>query len=130
MQAIAEKLNRLAELHAQREALDADKQGVIDEILGPEVKARLAEVEAEFAQKAEAVAENIAALEAEIKADVLAHGETVRAARLQAVWTRGRETWDAKGLSAYAEKNPEVLQFRKQGDPSVTIRRAAGAEAG
>jgi hypothetical protein len=130
MLAIAEKLNRLEELQAQREALDGEKQALMDEILGPELRARLAEVEAEFAQKREAVDGNIAALEAEIKADVLAHGETVRGARFQAVWNKGRESWDSKGLSAYAESNPDVLQFRKQGDPSVTIRRVGGGDRG
>jgi hypothetical protein len=129
MLSIAEKLNRLADFHAQREGMQADKQALIDKVLSPEIKARLAEIEAEFSSKGEAVEANIGTLEAEIKAEALAHGETVKASRLQAIWNKGRQSWDDKGLSAYAEKHPEVLQFRKQGEPSITIRRV-GKETG
>lgn len=129
MQGIIEKLNRLEEFHAQREALDTQKQGLIDQVLTPEVRARMAEIEAEFGQKAEALGANIEALEAEIKAGTLAHGATVKSGRFQAVWNKGRDTWDGKGLGAYAEAHPEVLEFRRQGEPSVTIRRV-GKDSG
>ncbi len=123
MLAIGEKLERLSDLYVQREALDGEKQKLVDQILPPEVKARLAEIEAEFGQKTEAANANIEALEAAIKADTLALGETVRGAAFQAVWNKGRQSWDSKGLTAYAEANPEVLQFRKEGEPTVTLRR-------
>lgn len=129
MLAIGEKLERLNDLHLQLEALDGEKQKLVDQILSPETKARLAEIEAEFAQKVEAASANIEALEAAIKADTLVLGETVRGAAFQAVWNKGRQTWDSKGLSTYAEANPEVLQFRKEGEPSVTLRRVSGKGA-
>lgn len=129
MKAILEKLNRLEEFHAQQEALGAQKEELIDQVLTPEIKARLAEIEAEFSQKAEGLASNLESLEAEIKAETLALGETVKGSRFQAVWTKGRESWDGKRLSAYAASHPEVLEFRKQGEPSVTIRRV-GKDAG
>lgn len=124
MQGITDKLSRLEEFHAQREALSGQKQDLIDQVLPPEVKARMGEIEAEFGQKAEALEANIEALEAEIKVETLAHGATVKGGRFQAVWNKGRDTWDGKGLGAYAESHPEVLTFRKQGEPTVTIRRA------
>ncbi len=129
MQGIVEKLNRLEEFHAQREALSTQKQALIDGVLTPEVRARMAEIEAEFGQKAEALGANIESLETEIKAETLAHGETVKSGRFQAVWNKGRDTWDGKGLGAYAAAHPEVLAFRRQGEPSVTIRRL-GKESG
>jgi len=68
-------------------------------------------------------------VEAAIKADTLALGETVRGAAFQAVWNKGRQSWDAKGLTTYAEANPEILQFRKEGEPSVTLRRVSAKGA-
>jgi len=128
MLSIAEKLERLSGLYAEREALEAQKQALIDQVLPAELRSRLNDIEAEFAQKAQAAASNIEALEASVKSETLAHGESVRAAGIQAVWNKGRQAWDSKGLAGYAEAHPDVLQFRKEGEPSVTIRRAAGKD--
>jgi hypothetical protein len=125
MISIAEKLDRLAKLYAEQEALGAQKKAFIDQVLPKEIRDRLNDIEAEFSQKAEAAAANIDALEAEVKAETLVHGESVRGPGIQAVWNKGRQTWDSKGLTSYGEAHPEVLQFRKEGDPSVTIRRAS-----
>jgi hypothetical protein len=129
MLSIAEMLNRLVGLYADRDSLEAQKQALIDQVLPPEIKSRLNDIEAEFVQKAEAAAANIESLESEVKAATLAHGESVRAAGIQAVWNKGRQSWDSKGLTGYGEAHPEILQFRKEGDPSVTIRRASGKES-
>jgi hypothetical protein len=91
---ISEKLDRMAEFQAQKDLLAIDKQTLIDQVLTTEVKARLAEIETEFDGRAEAVDANIAALEAEIKEDVLKHGATVRGAYMMAVWNKGRVAWD------------------------------------
>jgi hypothetical protein len=128
MLAIAEKLKRLSALYTEREALAAQKRALIDQVLTPEIKTRLEEIDAEFAEKDEGAAANIEALEGEIKQDTLALGETVKAAGFQAVWTKGRVTWDSKGLSAFSENHPEILQFRKEGEASVSIRRSQGRE--
>lgn len=128
MLSIAEKLHRLAKLFAERDGLGAQKQALIDQALPPEVKAHLDDIEAEFGQKAEAATANIESLEAEIKRETLGHGETVRASGIQAVWNKGRQTWDGKALASYGETHPEILQFRKEGEPSVTIRRASAKE--
>ena len=42
MLAIGEKLERLSDLYLQRDALDGEKQKLVDQILSPEVKAQLA----------------------------------------------------------------------------------------
>ena len=120
---VAGMLEQLSQLHAQREALEEEKQALIAKTLPPEIKARLEDIEAEFSEKDKAAGANIEALEESIKSATLAHGESVRSAGFQAVWNKGRQTWDSKGLSAYADSHPEVLQFRKEGEPSVTIRK-------
>jgi hypothetical protein len=123
---VAGMLDRLSDLYAQQEALEAEKQALILKTVPPEVKARLDDIEAEFAGKAQAASANIEELEGSIKTATLAHGESVRGAGFQAVWNKGRLTWDSKGLNAYADEHPEVLQYRKEGEPSVTIRKATG----
>lgn len=117
-----EKLNALYELKCALELSNMDKQKLIDSIYTPEIKQKLAEIDAEFATKNEVVNDKISALEAEIKADVVAGGETVKGDYLMAVYAKGRVSWDTKSLDGYAAAHPEVAQFRKVGDPSVSIR--------
>jgi len=125
---IAQKLERLSTLYTERDGLAAQKQKLIDQVLTPEIKKRLEEIEAEFAGKDEAAAAHIDTLEDEIKRDTLTFGESVKAAGFQAVWTKGRVTWDSRGLAGYGESHPELLKFRKEGEPSVSIRRLQGKE--
>jgi hypothetical protein len=120
---ITEKLDRLANFQAERDFLALHKQELIDQVLTPEIKARLEEIEMEFAQRVEAVDENISALEEEIKNDVIQHGTTVRGTFLRAVWNKGRVTWNTKAMDGYASTHPEILQFRKEGQPFVSIKK-------
>ena len=84
---------------------------------------RKAEIEAEFAGKAEAVDENIKKLTDDIKANIKLLGCSVKGERYQGVYVSGRVTWDPKSLDGYAVGHPEILHFRKEGEPSVSIRR-------
>lgn len=120
---VNEKLDQLANYQAEKDVLQLQKQELIDQILTAEIKARLDEIEAEFAPRVAAVEENIAALEEEIKADVLKNGETIRGTFLRAVWYRGRVSWDTKSMDEYALYHPEVIRFRRQGQPYVSITR-------
>jgi len=126
---IAQKLDQLSSLYSQIEALQAEKQKLIEEVIPPELRARLSDIEDEFAQREEAANESITALEARIKADTLSFGETVKASGFIAVWNKGRVSWDNKGLTGYAQSHAEILQFRKEGDPSATIRRVQAKDA-
>lgn len=123
---IARKLDRLAEYRAQRDLLDVQKNAAIDSVLTPEIRAKLAEINAEFEPDERAADESIAALELEVKADALAYGETVRGERVMAVWNRGRVSWDNAGLERYMEAHPEIKRFRRQGEPSISIKLRSG----
>lgn len=118
-----EKLNQLDEYQAQKALLDLDKQALIDAVYTPEIKKAIADIEAEFAIKSEAVDENIAKLTAEIKADVLTAGGTIKGEHMMAVWSKGRVSWDTKALDGVVALHPELAQFRKEGEPSVSIRK-------
>jgi hypothetical protein len=120
---IAEKLDRLASFQAERDVLAMQKQELIDQLLTPEIKARLEEIETEFAGRFELVDERIQALQEEVRAEVIRHGSSVKGTFLRAVWHQGRVAWDTSGMDRYALSNPEVLRFRKQGEPYVSITR-------
>ena len=118
------KLDQLAEFQSQRDVAMLEKQRLFDEVYSAEIKQRMAEIEAEFAGKTEAVNENIAALESEIKQAIIAHGASVKGTVFHAVFAKGRVSWDTKSLEGYATAHPELLIFRKEGEPSVSIRVA------
>jgi len=116
-------LEQLTDLYAQRDLLNIDRDQARDDAIPEEVKAALADIDAEFAPKQEAVAEKIAALEEQAKVAVLAEGATVKGGALQAVYTKGRVTWDSKKLEGMASLIPELKDARKEGEPSVSIRK-------
>lgn len=119
---IIAKLNQLAELDAHREIIRLDKQNAIDTILTDEVKAQLSAIDVEFDPLTEAVNDTAKIIEADIKVGVLAHGTTVKGA-YTAIYRKGRVTWSTKALEGYATAHPEIEQFKKIGNPSVSIRR-------
>ena len=120
---IEQKLDQLAEMYAQRDLATMDKQKLIDELYTAELKKQIADIEAEFSAKTEAVNENIATLEAEVKEEVKQHGSSVKGKFLNAVFTKGRVTWETKGLEGLMVAVPQLAQFRKEGDPSVSLRK-------
>ena len=120
-----EKLDALDELHQQLILLGADKQALIDQVLTPEIRRKLDEIEDEFSDKSGAVLEKIGDLEGAIKQDVITEGATVKGKYMMAVFSKGRVSWDTKALDGYAAAHPEVAQFRKEGAPSVSIRKVA-----
>lgn len=120
---ITQKLDQLAEFMSQRDLIGIHKQEAIDSVLTPEIKAKLADIETEFKLQSLAVDENIDALTNEVKAEIIKAGATAKGAHIQAVFMKGRVSWDTKALDGYAAAHPEVAQFRKEGEPSVSIRK-------
>lgn len=58
-----------------------------------------------------------------VKDGTLEAGETIRGDHLMAVYTKGRSSWDGKGLDGFAVAFPDILKFKKVGEPSVSIRK-------
>jgi hypothetical protein len=118
-----ELLDHLAELQAQRTLAELDKQVLIDSVLTPEIKAKLSDIDAEFADKVEVVDARIAEATNNIKQAIIRLGETVKGEHLQAVYMKGRVSWDTKTLDGLAIVMPQLNQARKEGEPSVSIRK-------
>ena len=116
-------LEKLTALYAKRDLLSLDKKAAIP----AEVQTVLDEIEAEYAPKQEVINSEITEIETAVKSAVLEAGETAKGGALQAVWSKGRASWDTKSLDGYLKAHPELEEFRKQGEPSVSIRKVGSA---
>lgn len=118
---IANKLQRLENLRGAADVTRLDYETKRAEIL-KQIQSELDALDSEYKPLLESAEENIAALENEIKTDVLLHGESVSAGSYRVTYSQGRISWDNDGLAKYAQAHPEVVQFRKQGQPIVSLR--------
>jgi len=118
-----DKLDRLAELQAQADVIRLHFEDLKAQILTPELQQALADIDTEMQTSLSALQGGIDNLTAEIKNEILYYGDTVKGSHLMAVWNKGRVSWDTRQLDGYAAAHPEIIVFRKEGDPSVTIRK-------
>ncbi len=68
------------------------------------VQAQLEAIDRKYAQPLAEADQAVAELEAEVKAEVLKAGQSLRAGTVQAVYYRGSVTWDSKGLAEFAQQ--------------------------
>src|SRR5688572_30307356 len=118
---IADKLKRLENLKGAADVARLDYESKRAEIL-KQIQSQLDALDSEYQPLLEAAEENISTLENEIKTDVLLYGESVSGGMYRATFTKGRVSWDTEGIEKYASAHPDVMQFRKQGQPIVTLR--------
>jgi hypothetical protein len=102
----------------------AKRQAAILEQVRPLMDA----LDAEFADRLKESGEEASRLEAEVREAVLAYGASIRHAGVHAVYARGRVTWDTRGLTEYMETHPDVAEFRRVGQPSVSLRYESASE--
>jgi hypothetical protein len=126
---VVQKLERLADLRAAADLARLDYDAKREDVL-KKVKTELDALDVEYQPALEAAEANAAALEAEIKNDVLLRGESLRGSAYQAVYMKGRISWDSEGITNYARSHPEVLRFRKEGQPSVSLRATGDLGSG
>ena len=120
---VVQKLERLSDLRAAADVARMDLEAKRAEVLR-KVQPELDALELEFQPVLEAAEANASALEAEIKNDVLLRGESLRGSVYQAIYVKGRVSWDNAGVEQYARAHPEVLKFRREGQPSVSLRKS------
>lgn len=118
---ITEMLNELAELRSAFDYYSMTWELRRDEVLAP-VKTQLADLDAEFQPMLDEAREKAIELEAQIKNAVLQHGASVKGQRYQAVWSKGRVSWDTKKLDGLMIALPQLKECRTEGLPSVSIR--------
>lgn len=121
------KIEDLSDAQDAKAALRLSYEAKRAEIMR-QIQTELDALEQEFAPLFETVDEHIKDLEREVRESILRYGASVRGSRIQAVYVKGRISWDNKGLSGYAAAHPEVLTFRKEGPPGVQLRVLAEAK--
>ncbi len=99
---LSRRLDILAKVQPEIDALDAEMSG------------RLKPLEAEMAR-----------LETLLKDGVRAAGQSFRYKDIRVTYYRARITFDNTGLQAYSVSNPDILRFRKVGQPTAYIRYVA-----
>ena len=99
---------------------EAKREAVLDK-----VRAELDALEAEFSPERAQLAVRSVELEDRVRLNVLALGLSVKATSLHAVFSKGRISWDSKGLEGFMVAHPEIGAFRKEGQAGVTIRTVA-----
>ena len=119
---VQELLNEYSNNLAGIDLLNSERQAMIDKVITPEIKAKLAEIDEEIDPIIEKVNSRNQELIELIKAEVIAAGQTVAGDYHQAVYMKGRTSWDSKSLEGFAAAHPEILQFKTIGSPSVSIK--------
>lgn len=123
---VADKLNQYAEFKAQEYLLTTEEQKMLDSVIPPEIKQIMAdlqkqideimapytklqeEVRAEFAGKGQAVLDNIAKLEAEIKDETEKAGATQKGNYFQCIYKPGGHTVAAKDVELVASHYDKI----------------------
>lgn len=121
MDMIAAKLEELADTRATADSVRIEYESKRSEILKV-VQAELEALDAEYEPLIETAAARAEVLEQEIKTAVVQLGATVKGSRISAFFNRGVVSWDRKKLEDYGKSHPDVLNFRKQGEPFVALR--------
>ncbi len=124
---IATQLDKLADLRGEIVSLNTARDADRAKVLKP-VQGKLDAVEKKYSGLLEKKSTAAEALESEIKAAILKLRESVKGTKLHAIYISGRVSWDSKGLDGFRVAHPEISTFRKEGDPSVTIREIKSAE--
>jgi len=120
---VVEMLEQLSEFYAQLDMLQFQKADLLDTVMPPEIKQAVEDVNAEFADKENTVRENMADLEDAVKQAVIEEGETSKGGVLQAVYNKGRVSWDTRKLEGLMIAFPKLEEARRHGDPYVAIKK-------
>jgi hypothetical protein len=124
-------LNQLfAQLEAVRgEAMAAQREYAFRRLdVMATVQPQLDAIDADMTPRLKQLAERMAAAEQAVRHAVLAFGRSHTRGRVKATYSRGRVTFDSKGLQEYAVTHPEIEKFKKVGNPIVSLRYEAAGE--
>jgi hypothetical protein len=119
---IETQLDQLANLQAKADVIRLEFSQLRSQIITPEIQAQLDELDDELASALEPVNQSVSDLTEQIKDQVINNEKSVKGTFLQAVYSKPRVTWDNKGLDGFMVAHPEIKAFRKEGEPSVSIR--------
>jgi len=115
-------LDELFEIKSQIDRQFEAKRLAQEAVIPPEIKKRLEEIDAEFTVP-RTVVERMDEITKQVSDEVIERAVTVKGKYLMAVYAKPRITWNTEALEGFVAAHPELLQFRKEGSPSVSIRK-------
>ena len=121
-QTVREKIEKLMQARIDFQVLLDEYKRVVEDVIPVEVRDKISSIKDHYAPITEYQNGIIKVLEAEIRADVMKMGQTVKDDRVQIIYTKGRTSWATKELEGYAVSHPEINVFKHIGEPSVIIR--------
>lgn len=123
---VIKNLSTLAKLRDVLESFQQELDELEDQAFlnCPDLNQRRWEITAIFEKLSE---KNIGLTKVIVEA-VVDKGESIKGEELQAVFSKGRTTWDTKKLEGYAIAHPEIDKLKKVGKPSVAIREVKDTE--
>lgn len=114
-------LTKIATMEHDKAGLRKMLQAKIDALIPPELLQEMSELEAEFDTLNDQA--RVAELESQIKNAVLGVGHSVKVEGVgQAVYTKGKTSWNTDGLEGLMIAVPELAKFKTVGKPSVSLR--------
>ena len=120
-----EAINRYSDLVAKEAMARQMLQEELDALIPQENKDRMAELKAEFEPQLDGLQQQIMEIEGVLKEYVVTVGETLKGTDHMFVYAKGRVSYDTRRLEGYAEAHPEILVFRSEGKPSVSVRKVS-----
>lgn len=113
----------MEDLYSKKEQIEQEYYRTRNSILAP-VQEDLDALDAEFKPMLESMDRTLAELEAGIRWEARKTQKTIIGRRFKFLYQKPRISWDTTALDEYAEIHPEILKFRKEGDPIVTFRKS------
>ncbi|MBE3101254.1 MAG: hypothetical protein IMZ47_03175 [Firmicutes bacterium] len=113
-------LDRLSSFRGLIESFQQELVEVIEQAFqaSPDLDARREEIKAALKSLGDSSLE----LTTKLSEQVLRVQESVKGEKLQAVFVKGKTTWDTTALGGYVLAHPELAALKKVGKPSVAIR--------
>lgn len=106
------------------EELRKEKAQLLESIIPDNIREQINDINAEFDYRILEFEELAQTFREELKEEVLAKKKTIRGKKHMAVYIKGRISWEDSFLTGLAVSIPEILQARKEGNPSMQVRKA------
>lgn len=117
-----ELLEEYTSAEVELNVLAVEKQRLIDQVITPDIRDRLAEIDLEFQPRQETINQKRADVLDQLRYAVLQEGITVRGSTHMAVYTRPHAVWDTRMLDTLAMAMPDILAAKSESKPSVSVR--------
>lgn len=120
---VSQLLDELYSLEIEKDKLCLDLTKLKEALVPVEIRQKIAEAEASVEGEKQQLETKINEIRERVKTYTIVAGVSIKGAYLHAVFFKPKVTWDSQKLDGFAQAHPEILAFRKVGEPSIQIRK-------